>query len=96
MGSSLKGGSGMYINDDLKPLARPDLNVKIKNDDMEIETYWTEIIIEKQPNRLIGVIYIHPCKTNDVKCLEILSSTLTKHLKKTKRFSLLVTLIMTS
>ena len=50
-GSSLKGGCGLYISSDLKPLARPDLNVQIKNDDCEIETYWTEIIIDKQPNR---------------------------------------------
>ena len=84
-GSSLKGGCGMYISDDLKPLARPDLNVKIKNDNMEIETYWTEIIIDKQPNRLIGVVYRHPCKTNDEKCLEILSSTLTKIRRENKR-----------
>ena len=55
-GSSLKGGCGMYINSDLKPLARPDLNIKIKDDNVELETYWSEIIIDKQPNKLIGVV----------------------------------------
>ena len=84
-GSSLKGGCGMYINEDLKPLARPDLNVKIKNDDFEIETYWTEIIIDKQPNRLIGVVYRHPVKINDTKCIEILSTTLSKIQRENKK-----------
>ena len=48
-GSSLKGGCGLYISDELKPLARPDLNVKIKDESCEFETYWTEIIFDKQP-----------------------------------------------
>ena len=61
-GSSLKGGCGLYIKEDLKPLARPDLNVKIKNDAVELETYWMEIILDNQPNRLIGVVYRHPKK----------------------------------
>ena len=74
-GSTLKGGCGLYISDDLKPLTRPDLNVKIKNEDIEIETYWTEIIIEKQPNRLVGVVYRHPIKQNDEKCIEIIVSS---------------------
>ena len=77
-GSTLKGGCGLYISDDLKPLVRTDLNHKIKNDDVEIETYWIEIIIDKQPNRLIGVVYRHPAKHNDKIFLEILTSTLTK------------------
>ena len=56
-GSSLKGGCGLYINEDLKPLPRNDLNVKIKENDFEIETFWSEIVLDKQPNRLIGVVY---------------------------------------
>ena len=84
-GSTLKGGCGMYINDELKPLARPDLNVKIKNDDVEIETYWTEIIIDKQPNRLIGVVYRHPTKNNDKKTIEILTSTLSVIQRENKK-----------
>ena len=83
-GSTLKGGCGVYINDNLKPLARADLNVKIKDDDAEIETYWTEIIVDKQPNRLIGVVYRHPLKQNDKKCIEILSSTLSKIQRENK------------
>ena len=84
-GSSLKGGCGLYINEDLKPLARPDLNIKIKDEDCEIETYWTEILIENQPNRLIGVVYRHPTKKNDKKSIELLSETLTKIRKENKK-----------
>ena len=83
-GSTLKGGCGLYVSDDLKPLARTDLNLKIKDHDVEMETYWTEIIIEKQPNKLIGVIYRHPSKQNDKKCIEILSNTLAKIHKEHK------------
>ena len=46
-GTTLKGGCGLYISDDLKPLARPDLNIKIKNNDVELESYWTEIIVKQ-------------------------------------------------
>ena len=76
-GSTLKGGCGLYISDDYKPLARTDLNIRINDDDVELETYWTEIIINKQPNRLIGVVYRHPSKRNDRKFIEIISNTLT-------------------
>jgi hypothetical protein len=84
-GSSLKGGCGLYISDEHKPLARTDLNVKIKNEDTEVETYWSEIILDKQPNRLIGVVYRHPSKNNDEKCIEILSETLRTIQKENKK-----------
>ena len=84
-GSSLKGGCGLYISDELKPLARPDLNVKIKDENCEFETYWTEVILDKQPNRLIGVLYRHPSKKNDEKCIESLNETLTKIRKENKK-----------
>ena len=75
----------MYINEDLKPLSRPDLNMKIKDDDCEIESYWTEILIENQPNRLIGVFYRHPTKNNDTKSIELINETLTKIRKENKK-----------
>ena len=45
---------------------------------MEIETYWAEIKIDKQPNRLVGVVYKHPTRKNNEKCLEHLNETLMK------------------
>ena len=78
-GSSLKGGCGLYINKDLKPLPRKDLNVKIKDadGDCEIETCWFELILDRQPNRLVGVVYRHPFK-KDHKSIEIIDTTLLK------------------
>ena len=66
-------------------MARPDLNIQIKNDDIEIETYWTEIIIEKQPNRLVGVVYRHPNNRNDEKSIEVLNETLFKIQRENKK-----------
>ena len=68
-GSSLKGGCGFYINSDLKFQPRKDLNTKIKDLTCEVESCWIEIIIDKQPNILICVLYRHPRK-NDVGCLQ--------------------------
>jgi len=87
-GSSLKGGCGMYINSDLKPLPRNDLNIKIKDDDCEIETYWSEIILDKQPNRLICVVYRHPIKNKDTKTVELLNSTFAKIRKENKKVTI--------
>ena len=84
-GTSLKGGCGLYISDELKPLARPDLNIRIKDEDCELETCWTEIILENQPNRLIGVIYRHPSKKNDKKSIKLLEETLIKIRKENKK-----------
>ena len=84
-GSSLKGGCGIYVNDTLKPLARPDLNIKLKDNDCELETYWTEIMMENQPNRLIGVVYRHPSRKNDKKTIELLNETLIKIRKENKK-----------
>ena len=83
-GSSLKGGCGLYVNEELKPLPRPDLNIKVKEENFELETYWTEIIIENQPNQLIGVVYRHPSK-NDRKSIELINETLTKIRKENKK-----------
>ena len=87
-GSSLKGGCGMYINSDLKPLPRNDLNIKIKDDDCEIETFWSEIILDKQPNRLICVVYRHPVKNNDTKTAELLNTTFAKIRKENKKVTI--------
>ena len=88
-GSSLKGGCGLYISDDLKPLPRKDLNIKLRENDFEMETCWYEIVLDKQTNRLIGVVYRHPSKINDLKSSELLNSTLSK-IKKENKKALLV------
>ena len=87
-GSSLKGGCGLYVNADLKYQQRKDLNIKIKEAHCEVETFWIEIIIEKQPNILICVAYRHP-KKDDKKTTESLSETIDK-IKKEKKKILVV------
>jgi hypothetical protein len=83
-GSTLKGGCGLYINDDLKYQPRKDLNMKIKETCCEVETFWIEIIIDRQPNILICVVYRHP-KKDDTKTTENLSATLDKIKKENKK-----------
>ena len=89
-GSTLKGECGLYINKDLKSLERKDLYVKVKENDCEMETFWIEIVLGKQPNRLIVVIYRHPTKIIDLKTTEILNSTLQKIKKENKKTLLTV------
>ena len=84
-GSSLKGGCGLYINTELKPIPRKDLNMQIKENNFELETFWLEIALEKQPTRLIGVVYRHPTKTNDTKTTEMLNTTVQKNKKESKK-----------
>ena len=74
-GSSLKGGCGVYINSDLSYNPRKDLDVKIHTNECEMEAFWIEIIFDKQPNRLIGVVYRHPKKT-DLQSTDNLQNTL--------------------
>ena len=82
-------GCGLYINKDLKSRERKVLNVKVEENDCELETFWIEIVLGKQPNRLIGVIYRHPTKKNDLKTTEILKSTWVQNIKKENKKTLL-------
>ena len=83
-GSSLKGGCGFYVNSDLKYQPRKDLNMKIKEITCEVETFWIEIINEKQPNMLICVAYRHP-KKDDKQTTEKLSETLDRIKRENKK-----------
>ena len=87
-GSSLKGGCGVYINSDLNYHLRKDLYIKIKTLECEIETFWIELIIDKQPNRLIGVVYRHP-KKKDTQSTENLQEAINK-IKKEKKNTLIL------
>ena len=87
-GSSLKGGCGMYINSDLSFNPRKDLNIRIKTEQCELEASWIELIIDKQPNRLIGVVYRHP-RRNDSHTTDNLQSIIDK-IKKENKNTLIV------
>ena len=68
----------------MKYQPRKDLNIKIKQSTCEIETYWIEVIIERQPNILICVVYRHP-KKDDKITTDKLSETLDKIKKENKK-----------
>ena len=87
-GSTLKGGCGVYINTDLSFNPRKDLNIRIQTDVCELETSWVELIFDKQPNRLIGVVYRHP-KKNDSQTSDNLQATMNK-IKKENKNTLIV------
>ena len=60
MGSSLKGGCGLYVKRGITNIPRVDLDKKIKNGNSESEMKWIEIIEKNKCNKIIGVIYRHP------------------------------------
>ena len=62
MGSSLKGGCGLYIRKGINYIPGSDLDNKIKNGNSEIEMKWVEIVEKNNCNKIIGVIYRHPNK----------------------------------
>ena len=76
-GSSLKGGCGFYIKDSLTPIPRKDLEFKLDTPGSETETCWIELVNTTGPNTLIGTIYRHPSKNNEL-FLENLKKTLKK------------------
>ena len=64
-GSSQNGGCGFYIKSNITLIPRVDLEFKITTTDAQTESHWVEIISEKGPNTLVGVIYRHPSSRHD-------------------------------
>ena len=61
-GSSIKGGCGMYVNENLNFIPRKDLESKMNIDGHELGCCWIEIINSKKCNTIIGTVYRHPSK----------------------------------
>ena len=53
-----KGGVLIYVKEGINFEPRPDLTV---GKDNELESYFIEVINERQKNSILGVIYRHPC-----------------------------------
>ena len=53
-GSSLKGGCGLYVSENLSPIPRSDLEFKIEDKNSETESHWIELTSESGPNTIIG------------------------------------------
>ena len=83
-GHSRKGGCGFYIKNSFTPIPRKDLEFQIKDPGCETESCWIELVNEKGPNVVVGVIYRHPSKINDI-FLTNLKKTLKKVNKEKKK-----------
>ena len=83
-GSSSKGGCGFYVNSSLSFIPRPDLNIKVLENNSEFESSWVEILNGSAKNMLIGVFYRHPSLHDDVfnKKLKTTLRTIKKENKK--------------
>ena len=83
-GHTLKSGCGFYVKKGLKFTPRKDLDISFADDKNEYQSCWIEILLENQPNILIGTHYRHPKKHSDHKFNEDLKSTLHKIKKGNK------------
>ena len=77
-GHILKSGCGFYIKKGIRFTPRKDLDISFADDKNEYQSCWIKILLDKQPNILIGTFYRHPKKHSDQECSEDLKSTLRK------------------
>ena len=61
-GSSMKGGCGFSIGDNLSFLPRDDITKSLNETNCEFEAIWLEILNKAGKNILIGAVYNHPRK----------------------------------
>ena len=61
----IKSGCGFYIKENKKCKPRGGLNVDHVGNKNDFQSYWIEILLDNNPNIVIGVFYIHPKKTSD-------------------------------
>ena len=84
-GTTIKGGCGFYVSDDIKFIARKDLDISYCDDNDECKGKWIDIIT-KQKSTVIGVYYRHPTKTSTHKFIDSIRITLEKIKKEKKVF----------
>ncbi len=84
-GTTIKGGCGFYVSDDIKFTARKDLHISYCDANDEFQGKWIEIITKKK-NAVIGVYYRHPRKTSTHKFIDSINITLETIKKENKLF----------
>ena len=62
--TTTKSGCGFYVKKGLKFKSRKDLDLIYHDGENEFQSYWIEILNEKEPNIVIGVYYRHPQKNS--------------------------------
>ena len=77
-GHILKSCYGFYIKEGIRFTPRKDLDISFADDKNEYQSCWIKILLDKQPNILIGTFYRHPKKHSDQEFSEDLKSTLRK------------------
>ena len=82
-GSSIIGGCGMYVNENLNFIPRKDLDTKINIDGHELECYWIEIINSKICNTII--FFMHFCPGTITTHAESINSDLQRGLDRRLR-----------
>ena len=87
-GSSLKSGCGFYIKGNIRFKPRNDLSISYVDDKNEFQSCWIEILLDNDPNILIGVFYRHPKKASDNTFLEQLKCSLSKIKSRSKHIIL--------
>ena len=85
MGSSLKGGCGLYVRKGINYIPRVDLDNKIKNGNSESEMKWIEIVEKENCNKIIGIIYRHP-HIKDIDFIPKLTDILHRLNKEEKKY----------
>ena len=59
-GSTLKGGCGFYIKNNISFVVRQELTKKHSSSQSEYEAHWIEIMHTSKENLVVGVVYRHP------------------------------------
>ena len=62
-GSSIKSGCGFYIREGIEFKPQKDLDISYHDTNNEFQSTWIEILNDNKPNKIIGVYYRHPKKT---------------------------------
>ena len=83
-GSTLKGGCGFYIKNNISFVVRQELTKKHSSSQGEYETHWIEIIHTSKENLVVGVVYRYP-KQKDTEFLLYLKQTLKALPKENKK-----------
>ena len=83
MGTSLKGGCGFFVADNLTFSIRSDFNKTYQDPSCEFEAFWIEVENKTKANSIFGVVYNHP-RRNISAFLDYLQTVFTQINKENK------------
>ncbi len=83
MGTSLKGGCGFFVADNLTLSIRSDFNKTYQDPRCEFKAFWIEVENKTKANSIFGVVYNHP-RRNISAFLDYLQTVFTQINKENK------------